>query len=249
MDFTQEELANEIWKPIKGFEARYEISSLGRVRSLNYMRTGRIQILRPSVKKMGYKEVSLLKEGKTTYMRVARLVAETFIPNPENKPCVDHIDTNPKNNRATNLRWVTYSENVHNPITYERFCKAAKGRNLGRKTSEETKKKLSILNKGANNHFFGKKHTVETRQRLSEYKRSEEHIRKSYKPVVQYALTGEKIKEWVSIKIAAQTLNINESCIGKVAKGRRESYKGYIWKYADNPDEIFDRYFADKKKK
>lgn len=73
-----------------------------------------------------------------------RLVAELFIPNPNDKPQVDHIDTNKHNNRADNLRWVTQSENNNNPITKQRMSNVKKGRVL----TEEARQKISLANKG-----------------------------------------------------------------------------------------------------
>lgn len=158
----------EIWKPIAGFENEYAVSNLGRVKSLERMVVHRNRtqpkherILKNYKGRQGYYSVVLCKDNKTYPRLVHRLVAEAFIPNPENKPCVDHIDTNPLNNYVDNLRWVTQKENCNNPIsrtnnsrskmghkkygnhiwTYEERQKARE-RMLGRKASPETIEKL-----------------------------------------------------------------------------------------------------------
>lgn len=116
----------EYWKPIKNFE-RYEVSNYGNVRSLDYTyvnKKGVIQhfkgqLLKQSItkvhgKKDGYCVVNLRLNGKTNVKLVHRLVAETFIDNPLNKPTVNHIDGNKRNNKVENLEWATYYENnVH----------------------------------------------------------------------------------------------------------------------------------------
>lgn len=91
----------------------YQISSLGRVKSLKYRQE---RLMKPN-NCDGYLSVDLLKEGKRKHLKVHRLVAQAFIPNPDNKPCIDHIDTNPSNNSVSNLRWASYSENNENPLT------------------------------------------------------------------------------------------------------------------------------------
>jgi hypothetical protein len=98
----------EVWKPIPDFEGYY-VSNMGNVRG----RKG--WILKQTTCKLGYKSVSLYT-SKTEYInkRVSRLVALAFIPNPENKPDVDHINRNTGDNRLENLRWVTRSENQSN---------------------------------------------------------------------------------------------------------------------------------------
>lgn len=101
----------EIWKDVKGFEGFYQISSLGRVKSLP--RNGTInseRILKPNNVR-GYLQVVLNKKGDKSYKKVHRLVAENFIENPLNKREVNHIDGNKHNNNLSNLEWVTSSEN------------------------------------------------------------------------------------------------------------------------------------------
>lgn len=100
-------MSSEIWKPVKGFEGRYEVSSLGRVRSLLFDPAGRIMKTKPDAK--GYVRIGL---QWNTHKLVHRLVAEAFIPNPDGLPAVNHIDGNQQNNAASNLEWVSHSDNM-----------------------------------------------------------------------------------------------------------------------------------------
>lgn len=118
---------NEIWKEIEGYEGLYEVSNMGRVRSLDrsVIHRGKQmvlkgRVLKPGTNKEGYHFVILCKEGKKKLTRVHRLVAEAFIQNLDNKPCIDHINTERTDNRVENLKWCTYSENNLNPITLEK---------------------------------------------------------------------------------------------------------------------------------
>lgn len=103
----------EVWKDIKGYEGLYQVSNLGRIKSLPRKRTIKTErILSPKFNKGGYLEVALCKNSKYKMCRVHRLVASAFIQNPENKREVNHIDGNKLNNKADNLEWVTPSENI-----------------------------------------------------------------------------------------------------------------------------------------
>ena len=127
----------EIWKDIEGYEGLYQVSNLGRVKSLHYSKE---KIIKLRKNKSGYLEANLCKEGKVKIMMAHRLVANAFISNPKNKEQVDHINTIRDDNRVENLRWATRSENINNPLTKEKQKKSLKGINLGCK-----------------NHFYGKK--------------------------------------------------------------------------------------------
>lgn len=111
---------NEEWRKIKDFPD-YEVNNFGNVRSCDrYRMTGfgsrliKGQVLRPNINKKrgGYAYISLCHGSKHHSYKVHRLVAEAFIPNPEMKPFVNHIDCNPANNRVDNLEWVTAQENT-----------------------------------------------------------------------------------------------------------------------------------------
>lgn len=98
---------NEIWKDIKGYEGKYQVSNLGRVVNLE-----RNTEMKAIVRSNGYLSVNLTKNGKCKTLSVHRLIAEAFIPNLQGLPCVNHIDENKCNNTITNLEWCTYQENT-----------------------------------------------------------------------------------------------------------------------------------------
>lgn len=96
----------EIWKPAVGYEDNYEVSNLGRIRN----RKG--YVMKPALRKDGYHWIYLASKTAPNNASVHRLVAKAFIPNPDNKPQVNHKDGNKTNNCVSNLEWVTQSENV-----------------------------------------------------------------------------------------------------------------------------------------
>lgn len=109
----------EIWKDVEGYEGLYQVSNLGRVKSLGmnfirsdlkpYTRSGRI--LHQLVYKNDYVKVELTNHGFSKRYYVHRLVAQAFIPNPDNLPEVNHKDENPANNHVDNLEWCTHKYN------------------------------------------------------------------------------------------------------------------------------------------
>lgn len=123
----------EIWKDVVGYEGLYQVSNYGRVKSLNYNRTGQERIMSPRHTKNGYLELLLYKDGKRKQHQTHRLVAKAFIPNPDNKPYLDHINTIRTDNRTDNLRWVTHKENCNNPLTKEQHRISSIGNQSGNK--------------------------------------------------------------------------------------------------------------------
>jgi NUMOD4 motif./NUMOD3 motif./HNH endonuclease. len=147
----------EIWKPvpIDGLCKRYEVSNLGRIRRLPYavvshnqhgehIRNLPLRILKLHKQEKGYVTFGVtLPSGKFKVYRVHRLVAMAFIPNPKNLPHIDHIDAVRDNNVVSNLQWCTMLENNRNPITRARRSETLKVVTVGRKHSEETKRKIA----------------------------------------------------------------------------------------------------------
>lgn len=137
-------MEEEIWKDIPGWEGYYQASNLGNIRSLNYNhKSGNIHNRTLCVGAHGYLFVILYRDTVYKRMAVHRLVALTFIPNIDNKPCIDHINGIREDNRAENLRWCTHKENNNNPLTIKKY------KSWKRKPyTDEWRRKISEAGKG-----------------------------------------------------------------------------------------------------
>ena len=136
-----------MWKPIENYNSLYEVNEKGEVRSLyhwnghKYEKRKKPYILKQSNTTTGYKKVELVKDGKRKSLKVHRLVAIAFIPNPMNKPYINHIDGNPINNCVENLEWCTQHENVVHAYKIGL-------RKISHITKEELNKIINIFNEG-----------------------------------------------------------------------------------------------------
>lgn len=183
----------EEWRDIKGFEGCYQVSNLGRVKSLERERRlgHSIKIvperfLRPG-KSKGYMRVVLVDRDIKRNVFVHRLVAEAFLTNPDNLPQVNHKDENRENNSVSNLEWVTAKENI--------------------------------------NYGYG----AIKRHEGQRYKQP--HMKK----VFQYDMSGNLIREYISIRDAARECRIDRSGISHCCNGKKDfkTYKGYVWRYEE----------------
>lgn len=125
---TRKMIMKEIWKDISNFEGMYQVSNKGRVRRLAHqdaykrydtpkicVRNVKEKILKPAITS-DYFEVNLFAKGMSKYKRIHRIVAETFIPNPDSLPQVNHIDGDKFNNCVENLEWCTSQSNVRHSM-------------------------------------------------------------------------------------------------------------------------------------
>lgn len=159
----------EIWKPVKGFEGYYEVSNLGRVRRLDrydygcgYPRLYKGGVLKSLCGSGGYYHIMLCKDGTRITKNVHRLVAETFIPNPNNYSQVNHKDEDKSNNTIDNLEW----------------CDAKYNTNYGTKNkrSNNTKIKRGLADSetvgetpSESKELYNRKHKEEIRQKQHQY--------------------------------------------------------------------------------
>ena len=213
----------EIWKEIPGYECYYEASTEGNIRSLDrtlncpwgeaYPAKGKPKAICKD--RYGYLHVGLSKNGRKSYPSLHRIVALTFLPNPDNKPCIDHIDGDKTNNRVSNLRWCTVKENNQNPITRKRHREVV--------FTEERNRKVSL---GLMGHHVAE----ETRKKLSDFRKT------TARKVRQFTLDGELVAEWNNTHEAAESLNLNHNTmVGLIKRGKRTkgNYKDYIFKYVE----------------
>lgn len=129
----------EEWKDIKGYEGLYQVSNEGRVKSLDHIiicnngkgvaiKKQKGKMLRSFSRCLNYQTVTLTKNGIQKLCLVHRLVAEAFIPNPDNLPFINHKDENPANNVVENLEWCTHKYNMNYGTCQQRKSEKLKGR-------------------------------------------------------------------------------------------------------------------------
>lgn len=151
------------------FNGLYRVNSKGEVITDNWKNTGRTATLKPATDKKGYKRVGLQLNGKLHTKKVHRLVAEAFIPNPENKPCVNHIDGNKANNVVENLEWVTHKENVKHAIDNNLFSFQTPEKSVNIKPKKGELNGFSVLTERQVLEIRSKfKPRIYTREKLSE---------------------------------------------------------------------------------
>ena len=254
---AQDELCLEEWRDIAGYEGLYQISDKGRVRSLDRFRrswtgayTSRVRgkILKPALGNHGYLIVNLSKDNKRDPRLVHRLVAETFVPNPDNKPCVDHYDGNRLNNSANNLRWVTYTENNEN---ISRLGHCVSDKTFSDETQEVNRRKTATPVIRDDGKYYGS--AIEAARDLG-YKTSSmvvknigglvSHVRghtfrhasidefMASDPVLVLQIdpdTGDIVNHYLSAMDAVRTLG-NQG-IASCLAGKEERAAGYAWTY------------------
>lgn len=161
----------EIWKDVPSYEGYYQASNLGRIRSYdriilrpkgNYLKKGRI--LKPQNGTNGYHVISLRKNKIGGTVSLHRIIASTFIPNPENKKCVNHINGNKKDNNINNLEWTTYSENIKHAFK-NKLNKGLKGEKkpISKLKNKEVLDIKKMLGKGLTNVEIAKTYNVDAR--------------------------------------------------------------------------------------
>lgn len=224
-----------IWKKIKGFE-RYEVSDEGDVRSIDMevvtkdgfrsFREGRM--LKKTTGKNDYWFVHLSYSGNCRNRPIHRLVAETFVPNPDNLPIVDHIDGDKHNNKASNLRWVDAKTNKNNPAT----------RTNGQRKrgefhhTEETKQKIRLFMIGRPSPRKGVTLSDEAKEKISRNRKGKVGRKRG---VLQFDLEGNLINEWDNISEAIRQNNLTVGSanpgITKCCQGKVKQAYGFVWKY------------------
>lgn len=213
---------NEIWKPIPGHEEYYEVSNLGRVRRIKSRFGNKMEkiIKGSSDSSNDYVRVNLRDRDYSVH----RLVAMTFLPNPDNKPCVNHIDGNKQNNAVSNLEWCTYSEN-----NAHAFRTGLNIGTTGKHHTEEARKHMSEAKKGKNHPMYGKHHSEETRKRISESNSGKHNTRRQFSEAhrqhLSEALKGKMRPDLMGHEVSQET----RKKISEALKGKVNVNNGSVW--------------------
>ena len=154
-NLSLEDMEGEIWRDVVGYEGLYQVSNMGRIKSLNYGKTKKPGILKQKPNCWGYLTTCLAKNSIPKTKSIHRLVAMAFVKNPLNKKTVDHINTVVTDNRACNLRWLSQKEQFYvNEITKERHRESCvrngkiAGKKYQRVMADSLKKKVRCITTG-----------------------------------------------------------------------------------------------------
>lgn len=245
----------ETWKDINGFEGLYQVSSSGRVKSLDrivdnhmggcYSIKGRI--ISASNNGTGYLFLNLCKNGVHHRYYIHRLVANAFIENPLNHKQINHKDEDKENNNVSNLEWCNSRYNNTYGSRLDRLSKKRGKAVLQYSLSGEFLKEFTSITRAAKESHVD---TASIRKSINEnsssgefqwrLKESDEYSsviskqkRKTRFPVCQYDMSGKFISEYKSASEASKRTGINKNQIGRVCKGlpKYETAGGFKWKY------------------
>lgn len=247
----------EIWKDIVGYEGQYQISNLGNVLSLNYMHTRKPHLLKTRKTYDGYNRVNLCMNGKAESVSIHSLVAKAFIPNPDNKPQINHIDGNKDNNCVSNLEWVTGKENIHHAIStglrkaenhiYPKGVSHyaskpilqydLKGNFIKKWDCQSDAARFYNIPVGSiNNCIHGRSYSFKG-YLWREYKGSIpqkieiKHHNFSPRIIKQYSVDGELLRVWNGYKeIIKENPNYRPASISACVSGKKRTTYGYVWK-------------------
>lgn len=255
-------MTDVIWKPAAGYEDSYEVSTAGDVRSIDklvhnssteYIRKGRM--LAQRMANSGYLQVNLWNNNKRKVCYVHRLVAETFIPNPQEFPQVNHKDEERTNNNVYNLEWCTRKYNMN----YGTFPQKRRERALRDRNAIGISKKVYQYDySGSLINTYPSLHEVERCTGIKQDKISKSCRKKGShrtcngyvwsfepmsideikrvlfycpKPVFQLSIEGETINKFNTAKDAAKAMNCNANGIQLCCRGLRVTCCGYKWKF------------------
>lgn len=210
---NENEIQSEEWRPICGYEGLYEVSSLGKVKSLKF---GKEKILKFGKNKKGYFRVGLSKDKKREFCSVHRLVANAFIPNPNNLPTVNHIDENKENNVVDNLEWMNMKQQVNHGTCIQRRVASTDYKAIAAKI--DYKARTAKIDYKA----------------ISEKQRNNPN---KSKRVYQYSKDGELVAIWNSTQECGRQgyaqANVAACCRNCFNREGNNVYKGFIWSYQE----------------
>lgn len=242
-------MKNEIWKDIPGYEDEYQVSNLGRVRSLDrtitdswgrtYHHKGRIMV--QTVTNAGYIHVYIRNKSFNTH----RLVAEAFIPNPQNLPQVNHKDEDKMNNRADNLEWCNQPYNINYGTNIERIRSKHERQPVRQYTIKgELVKEWSGINEAAKTNGYRLNTLIDCCKHkiLTAYGYIWEYVGRTDIPprkpvkkklVVQMTMDGQEIATFAGSVEAQKATGVFHSNIRNCCRGVYKQAGGYKWKYKE----------------
>ena len=224
-------------KDIPGYEGLYGITKDGKIYNLKYKR-----FLKAASDKDGYLRINLSKNGQKVSYRVHRLVALTYIPNPNNYPIINHKDENKQNNNVSNLEWCTHKYNTNYGTAIQRQSEKLKGRKFteehikrlseshkGYKPSEETRNRISKANKGH-------KTSKETRNKISKANKGKRMSENNHNSKKIICIESGRVFDCISDALEFMGKDRRNSAIGECLKGRTRTAYGYHWEYLGAED-------------